>query len=80
MDLKSFRREIKEWPSAVLAEYFLALQRELKTRAVHQDELSRDETHNPEQKPKKNKARGHRPPPQRRKLQRRGKLDSQSRK
>jgi hypothetical protein len=80
MDLKSFRKEIKQWPSAILAEYFIALQRELKTRADHQEELSRSKDGNPEQKPKKNKARGHRPPPQRRKLQRRGKLDSQPRK
>ena len=80
MDLKSFRKEILEWPSAILAEYFLALQRELKSRALHQEELSRSKAINPEQKQKKNKARGHRPPPQRRKLQRRGKLDTQPRK
>jgi hypothetical protein len=80
MDLKSFRKEIKQWPSAILAEYFISLQRELKTRAIHQEQLSGGKALNPEQKPKEDKTRGHCSPPQRGKLQRRGKLDSQSRK
>jgi len=73
--------KVKKWPSAVLAEFALRIQEELHKRAVHRKEtLSRNKGGNPEQKLKKHKASSHRPPSQRGKLRRRGKLDQESRK